>query len=109
MQGYPCVQVCVPQPFAELDSFTALTTPVVRSFTLCASITHVSLIFSKPFLKEKSSDENKYAAAVIKTFVLLGKIMSKCPLSVCCEIASTVAAFYTDRSEEEYQALPEGM
>ena len=65
---------------------------------------------SKPFLKEKTSDETKYAASVIETFLMLGKMMSKCPVSVCCEIASAVASFYSaDHSKEENLTLPEGI
>ena len=63
---------------------------------------------SKPFLKERASDETKYAAAVIETFLLLGKMMAKSPESVQCQIATAVASFYSDKTEEHSTILPEG-
>ena len=64
--------------------------------------------FSKPFLKEKASDETKYAAAVIETFLLLGRMMAKSPVSVRHQIATAVASFYSDKTEEQDTTLPEG-
>ena len=74
-----------------------------------SNVIFCTLLSRKPFLKEKTSDETKYAATVIETFILLGKMMSKCPASVCCEIASAVASFYSDdHSKEENITLPAG-
>ena len=89
LQGHQCVQV----------SYTWYTIFDTRQYT------H---FISKPFLKERASDETKYAAAVIETFMLLGKMMAKSPESVHCQIATAVASFYSDKTEEQDTLLPEG-